>query len=101
MNIYDEVKVITHEDIKVVISLKVRCNKEVRKYLNDYIARQEKKDERAKKVEELKDLFMRLANNNFLMYQTDNPIFASKRTILLHEINGKEKELEEMKWARN
>lgn len=53
--------------------------------------------ERAKKVEELKDLFMRLANNNYLMYQTDNPYFANKRTILLHEINKKEIELEEMK----
>lgn len=32
---------ITYEDIKVVISIKVRCNKEVRKYLNDYITQQE------------------------------------------------------------
>lgn len=62
-------KMITYEDIKVVISLKVRCNKEVRKYLNDYITQQEKlQDEHEalkKDVARYLELQQKFENANF------------------------------------
>ena len=56
MNIYDEVKVITHEEARKIV--KSNHNKFYTEgtFTNDiqnYINQQEKKDERAKKIEEL------------------------------------------------
>lgn len=46
-----------HLDIKLVIELKVRCNKEVRKYLNDYITQNEQRNRDLARYLELQEKY--------------------------------------------
>lgn len=55
-----------YKDIKLVIELKVRCNKQVRNYINDYITQQEKVGELLKeKNRQIKLLKSRLTYDIF------------------------------------
>lgn len=105
MNIYDEE--ITHEEARkhfetmqelILVTFNLGCMDEDLTIINRYITQQQAKEERAKRVEELKDLFIELANINYLMSQTNNSdYYIDKRSILLRQIKIKEKELEELK----
>lgn len=96
---------ITHEEVKVIIK-KVRskkyCNIAELNKIIDYVTQQEKKDERAKKVGELLDLY-RLQQEFKERYITEVRPLDRQKTLddireITEEIYLKEEELEEMKW---
>jgi len=86
-NIYDEAKVITHEEARNLVNELVPTDAITPSQIDDlhiYITQQEKKEERAKKVEELLEIYKK--NYQVQMCLNDR--------LRLIEI---EKELEEMK----
>lgn len=86
MSIYDEKKVITHEEMREVVQFSV-SGLDMREKAHKYINQQEKKEERAKKVEELVGLYRR------------RPLYIN--SVQFDEIDKliklKEKELRELK----
>ena len=104
MNIYDEVKVITHQEARKIV--KSNHNKFYTEgtFTNDiqnYIAQCEAKEQRAKKVEELLGLY-RLEKELKEKYHTSGSLYIMQHVLdelrdIAEEINLKEEELEEMK----
>ena len=94
MNIYDKKKITQHEKARRFVNMKFQDQigwavpKHVRDPLNAYINQQEKKDERAKKVEELLEL-----------YKSVHGVVQSWDTMpdVQDKINKLEKELREIK----
>ena len=100
MNIYDEVKVITHEEARKIV--KSNHNKFYTEgtFTNDiqnYINQQEKKDERAKKIEELLGLYKHLNKLEHLDELEITAYTLYDINVLKGAIKKREKELEEMK----
>ena len=100
MNIYEEAKVITHEEARkelLVLNDKVDRNSFQNEYatLDNYITEQQSKEERAKKVEEL---FM---VSDEIIYIYELPSINIRNTRRLNELKIKLRkikgELEEMK----
>ena len=94
MNIYDEVKVITHEEARKIV--KSNHNKFYTEgtFTNDiqnYIAQCEAKEQRAKKVEELLGLYKELSFIRKFEYKKQEPSETEK--LCMHEIKQLEEEL--------
>lgn len=106
MNIYDENKITQHEKARRFVNMKFQDQigwavpKQVRDPLNAYINQQEKKDERAKKVEELLNyILQKMFKEN---YYTEVKLLEQQKTLdyirkITEEINVLDKELEETK----
>lgn len=98
MNIYEETKVITHEEARKRILYEMDTSSLYDVdilFIKTYITQQEAKEQRAKKVEELLGLY-RAKDNIIEKYIKNSFAYFSELERLSYEIKALEKELEEM-----
>ena len=99
-NIYDEAKVITHEEVRKILNTTEMGESPTRLLerklkIHDYITQQELKEQRAKKVEELLGLYKELSIVRFYLFNENDSDLGQELMNKDDELNKKIKQLEE------